>query len=186
MSEVIDFEDKVFDEEEEYEEERDMPSKKHSMTQTSLTVLFGNDERFSTFVELSLDASTIDLSQFDLKAKDELIPDICAYFEPPPVDDKLGSDEARVTQIPDLAVEVLSPSQTVNALLKKIDAYFTLGIKSCWLVMPSLEAVRVFSQLQHYKTFDMNDPEVIDEVMDIRVPIPKVFKWRSKSVQKVG
>ncbi len=31
-----------------------------------------NDERFTPFVELSLDASKIDLSQFNIKAKDEL------------------------------------------------------------------------------------------------------------------
>jgi Uma2 family endonuclease len=177
--EIIDFEDGVIDNE---EEGRKMPSKKHSMTQTSLTVQFGNDERFTTFVEVSLDASSIDLSQFGLKAKDELIPDVCVYLEPPPIDDKLGSDEARITQIPDLAIEVLSPSQTVNELLRKIDAFFALGVKSCWLVMPSLEEIRVFSQLHRYKNFDMNVSDVIDEVMDIRLPIQKVFKWRSQKV----
>jgi len=178
MSEVIDFEDKVLEE----KEGRKMHSKKHSITQTNITGLLFNDKRFTTFVELSLDASPIDLSQFGLKAKDELIPDVCVYLEPPPVDDKLGSDEVRVTQIPDLAIEVLSPSQTVNELLKKIDAFFALGVKSCWLMMPSLEEIRVFSQLKCYKNFDMNVTEIIDEVMDIRLPIQKVFKWRSKEV----
>jgi Uma2 family endonuclease len=179
MNEVIDLEGGILD-----EERRKMPSKKHSMTQTSLTVLFGNDDRFTTFVELSLDATSINLSQFALKAKDELIPDICAYFEPPPTDDKLGSDEVRVTQIPDLAVEVLSPSQTLNELLNKMEAFFALGVKSCWLAMPSLEIVRVFSQPLHYKDFNINDIEVIDDVMDIRLPIHKIFKWRSKEIQK--
>jgi Uma2 family endonuclease len=177
MNEVIEFENGILD-----EERRDMPSKKHSMTQTSLTVLFGTDERFTTFVELSLDATSINLSQFDMKAKDELIPDISVYSEALPFDDKLGSDEVRVTQMPDLAVEVLSPSQTLNELLNKMEAFFALGVKSCWLAMPSLEVVRVFSQPLCYKDFNMNDMEVIDDVMDIRLPIQKVFKWRSKAV----
>jgi len=175
MSEVIDFENDVLE-----DEEVDMPSIKHSTAQTKITSLLDNDERLATFVELSLDASSIDLSQFGLKAKDELIPDICAYFEQPPIDDKAGSDEVRITQMPDLAIEVLSPSQSVNELLRKIDAFFALGVKSCWLTMPSLEVIRVFSQPQCYKDFNLNDMEVIDDIMDIRLPIQKVFKWRKK------
>ena len=104
---------------------------------------------------------------------------MCIYLDPPPVDEKLGSDMVRVSQYPDLAIEVLSPSQTINELLKKIEAYFALNVKSCWLAIPSLDEVRVFSQLQKYKTFDMNDTEVIDEVMDIRLPIQKMFRKRS-------
>ena len=153
------------------------------MAQTNLTGLLYNDERFTTFVELSLDATSIDLSQFGLKAKDELIPDICVYLESPPVDDRPGSDEVRVTQIPDLVIEVLSPSQVINELLRKIDAFFALGVKSCWLVMPSLDEIRVFSQLRHYKNFNIEISDVVDEVMDISLPIMKVFKWHYKEVQ---
>ena len=54
-----------------------MSSKKHSSVQTNITGLLFNDERFKPFIELSLDASQIDLSRFGLKAKDELVPDVC-------------------------------------------------------------------------------------------------------------
>jgi hypothetical protein len=37
--------------------------------------------------ELSLDASSIDSTDFGLKAKDELVPDISIYIESPKVDD---------------------------------------------------------------------------------------------------
>ncbi len=160
--------------------EKDMPSIKHSLVQTNIAGTLFSDERFTTFIELSLDASSIDLSRFGLKAKDELVPDVCIYLESPPVDEKLGSDVVRVSQYPDLAIEVLSPSQAINELLRKIEAYFALNVKSCWLAIPSLDEVLVFSQLQKYKTFDMNDTEVIDEVMDIHLPIRKVFRLRSK------
>jgi len=171
MSELIDFEDDVLD------ERKDMPSKRHSLTQTNLTVLLGNDERFSTFVELSLDATSIDLSQFGLKNRDEVIPDICLYIDPPWFDDEPGDDEVRVTKMPECAIEVLSPTQAINDLLKKIKAYFALGVRSSWLVMPALEEIRVFSKkLRHYKNFDINDSDVVDEIMDIRLPIQKVFR----------
>jgi len=176
MSEVINFEDEALDE----GEGRDMPSKRHSMAQTNLTGLLYNDERFTSFVELSLDASSIDLNQFGLKNKDELIPDISVYLEPPSdQDDGPGDDELRVTKMPDLAIEVLSPTQAINDLLKKIKAYFAFGVKACWLVIPSLDEVRVFSQPRSYKTFDIQrDSEVIDEVMDIHLPIQNVFRRR--------
>ena len=175
MSELIDFEDNGL------EERKDTLSKRHSLVQTNLTVLLGNDERFSTFVELSLDTSSIDLSQFGLKNRDEVVPDICVYLEPPPFDDEPGDDEVRVTKRPDLTIEVLSPTQAINDLFKKIKAYFALGIRSCWLVMPSLEEIRVFSQqLQHYKDFDINDNEVVDKVMDIHLPTQKIFKCSRK------
>jgi Uma2 family endonuclease len=176
MGELIEFEDELLD-----EENRDMPSKKHSRAQTNLTILFGLEKRFTTFVELSLDASSIDLSQFGIKAKDELIPDICIYIEPPPEqdDDELLDDEMRVKEIPDLAIEVLSPKQSISDLLSKIKAYFSLGVKSCWLVMPSIRVIKVYSQTESQiiaKTFGMENGEVFDEIMNIRLPIEKVFK----------
>ncbi len=175
MNEMIDLEDELT------EEQADMPSKRHSLTQTNLTILLGNDERFSTFIELSLDAASIDLTQLGLKNKDEVIPDICVYLESPPLDDEPGDDEARVAQIPDLAIEVLSPTQAINDLLKKIKAYFAMGVKSCWLVIPSLEEIRVFSEeLRHYKNFDINNSEIVDdEIMDIHLPIQKIFRRAS-------
>ena len=176
MSELIEFEEEVLE-----EENRDMPSKKHSRAQTNLTVLFGNDNRFSTFVELSLDASSIDLSQFGLKAKDELIPDVCVYIESPDEldDDELDDDEVRVKKMPDLAIEVLSPRQAISDLLSKIKAYFSLGVKSCWLVMPSIRVIKLYSQTESIivsKTVGMENGEISDEIMDIRFSIEKVFR----------
>lgn len=174
MSQVI----KQLDDEILENEELDMPSFKHSRIQTNLTVLLGSEERFETFVELSLDIGEMDLSRFRIKAKDELIPDICVYTESFPFfDEEVDDDLLKVSQIPDLAIEVLSPSQSVSFLVRKIKAFLALGVKSCWLVMPSVEIINVYSP-NHKKTFDMNDSEIVDEIMDIHLPIPKIFKQR--------
>ncbi len=160
------------------DEELDMPSLKHSSVQTNLTVLFGNQEKFETFVELSLDAGKIDLSRFRFKTKDELVPDICVYAgSPPTADEEVDDDLLKISQMPDLVIEVLSPSQSVNYLVRKIKAYFALGVKSCWLVMPSVEVINVYSQ-NDKRTFDMNDTEIVDEIMDVRLPIQKIFRRR--------
>jgi Uma2 family endonuclease len=172
MNETIDFKDEFLQ-----DEELDMGSINHSIAQTKLTSLLDNDDRFATFVELSLDASSIDLSKFSLKARNELVPDVCVYSSPPPEPNKEVEDDIlSVSQMPDLAIEVLSPSQSVGYLLRKIKAYFALGVRSCWLVVPSMEAIDVYPQVDQHRTFDMNDTEVIDEIMDIHLPIAKVFK----------
>ncbi|OAD19261.1 hypothetical protein THIOM_005112 [Candidatus Thiomargarita nelsonii] len=169
MSEIIDFED----------EESNMGSVNHSLTAGRIAGLLFNDERFEVMPELSLDTSQIDLKRFNLKAKDELVPDICVYTGPPPApDEDVDDDLLKVSQMPDLAIEVLSPRQSIGELIRKIKAYFSLGVKSCWLAIPSIEAIDVYSQPNQHKTFDMGDTEVIDEVMDIRLPIQKVFGKR--------
>jgi len=159
----------------------DMGSLNHGLTAGRITGLFFNDERFEVIPELSLDASQFDLKRFNLKAKDELVPDICVYAGSPPVPDKEVEDDIlKVSQMPDLAIEVLSPRQSIGELIRKIKAYFTLGVRSCWLVVPSMEAIDVYSQPNQHRTFDMNDTEVVDEVMDVHLPIQKIFRKHSK------
>jgi hypothetical protein len=50
------------------------------------------------------------------------------------------------------------------------------------LVIPATQSTTVYSHPNQYKTFDARrDAEVIDEVMDIRLPIQKLFNWYSKA-----
>ena len=164
MSELIDLEE---------EEKQDMGSLNHSIVQTRIAGQLLNDERFTPVVELSLDISQIDLSQFGLKAKEELKPDISIYQGHREL--STPDDIVKMTEMPLLAIEVLSPKQAIDDILAKIKAYFVLGVKSCWLVMPPIRAVTVYSQPDHFKTFGMEATEIIDEIVNIHLPIQKVF-----------
>ncbi|HIE02043.1 MAG TPA: Uma2 family endonuclease [Thiotrichaceae bacterium] len=166
MSDIIEQENEVL---------KEMGSINHSIVQAKITGMLLNDERFTPAVELSLDISQIDLSQFGLKAKEELKPDICLYQGRRELSNP--DDVLKMTEMPLLAIEVLSPKQTIDDILAKFKAYFALGIKSCWLVTPAIRAIAIYSQASNFKTFGMNDTEVIDEIMDIHLPIQKVFGW---------
>ena len=96
--------------------------------------------------------------------------------QPSPMDDILI-----VSQMPDLVIEVLSPKQRISDIFTKFKAYFALGVKSCWLALPLIEVIDVYSRVDQHRTFDINDTEVIDEIMDIRLPIAKVFRKRSNN-----
>jgi Uma2 family endonuclease len=82
-----------------------------------------------------------------------------------------------MTEMPLLAIEILSPKQTIDDIIAKFKAYFALGVKSCWLVTPSIRAIAIYSQPNNFKTFGMNDTEMIDSVLDIHLAIQNVFGW---------
>jgi Uma2 family endonuclease len=159
-----------------------MGSLNHSLAQVMIASLLVLDERFTVFTELSLDIKQHDLSKYDIKAKDEIKPDICLYSN------EIGFQEfdiLKMTEMPLLAIEILSPSQGPKELKDKIRAYFDLGVKSCWLVIPDAQLISIYAKQGGFINFDMRDTEVIDEVMDIHLPIQKVFGRRSKNIQKV-
>ncbi len=154
-------------------EEPRMPSKNHSFLMGRITGLLFLDERFTVMPELSLDASHIDLSQFEIKAKDELIPDISLYSNEVNLSEPL--DEMKVKDMPLLTIEILSPRQNMYDIIAKFQAYFALGIKSCWLVTPAIKSITVYPKPNQHKTFDLNDNEMVDKVMDIQLPMQKIF-----------
>ncbi|MEK8018834.1 MAG: hypothetical protein VSS75_018325 [Candidatus Parabeggiatoa sp.] len=56
-----------------------------------------------------------------------------------------------------------------------IDLYFALGVKSCWLVIPANEVITVYSAQGDFESFGSKDTEVIDDILDIRLPKPQIF-----------
>ncbi|MCK5872171.1 MAG: Uma2 family endonuclease [Methylococcales bacterium] len=153
-----------------------MGSLNHSRVQANLSGLlrFKCEQNLVVMSELSLDIRQYDLTAYDLGVKGEIKPDVCAYYQCPSIPEGQG-DLVKVTQMPDLVIEILSPRQALDYLIRKIHAYFKLGIKSCWLVMPALDEVRVFSQPRCYKNFDLSTDKIIDGVMNIHIPIHAIF-----------
>ncbi|MDM8559295.1 Uma2 family endonuclease [Candidatus Parabeggiatoa sp. HSG14] len=108
---------------------------------------------------------------------DELKPDVCLY--PNSVEFSEPYDILKMSEMPLLAIEVVSPKQGLDDIVAKFQAYFSLGVKSCWLVTPTVKSITVYSQPNHFKTFDVNDDtEVVDDVLNIRIPLQKIFKVR--------
>jgi Uma2 family endonuclease len=147
-----------------YEQERGkpMPSKLHGHVQLKLGTVLDNSysDRFSLFSELSLD-----LNQWDS------VPDISIF---PKMELDYSKDEIKVTEPPLCAIEILSPSQSMQELISKARKYFSYGVKSCWLVIPSLKNIYVFSSPNDYQIF--RDTQTLhDPVIDVRLELAKVF-----------
>jgi Uma2 family endonuclease len=76
--------------------------------------------------------------------------------------------------MPLMIAEVLSFRQFQSSLIKKFEAYFALGVKSCWLVDPVTRSIHVFSSINDWQTFSIED-ELKDENFGIRFPVAEVF-----------
>lgn len=147
-----------------------MGSFNHSTVQANLTYLLKRIGKYTVSVELSLDSSSLDKAIFDVK--DELIPDICVYPKRQLIK---STDILKMTDMPLIAIEILSFRQFTSTLLEKFNAYFALGIQSCWLVDPVTRIIHVYSAIDQWRSFAMED-EVVDTLFDIHIPVADVFE----------
>lgn len=114
-----------------YEEERGkpLPSRNHGRVQTNLIGEFGRQEQYSTYSELTLDVTGV-----------QYTPDISVY---PHEAADFRHDETSRADMPLVAVEILSPSQSHQEVVEKAETYLRQGVKSCWIVSPPLRTVTV-------------------------------------------
>lgn len=66
-------------------------------------------------------------------------------------------DEAAPLLVPDLAVEVLSPSNTVAEMRRKRNEYFDAGVRIVWIVDPAARTVAVYTTAENHQIFKESD-----------------------------
>ena len=59
--------------------------------------------------------------------------------------------------IPDLAIEVLSRSNTVAEIELKLDHYFEAGVRLAWIIDPKMQTVDVYSSRRRVKHLEATD-----------------------------
>jgi len=65
--------------------------------------------------------------------------------------------DARIQGAPDLAVEVVSPSDTASALLRKVQQYLRSGAHTVWVVYPDNAQVHVFESGGETRVLNRDD-----------------------------
>lgn len=146
-----------------YEQERGkpMPSKVHSSVQANiLFAVYPYRERFRFMSELSLDLDGW-----------WSVPDLVVY---PKMTIDIRQDEVRVTTPPLCTIEIISPMQSLQELIDKARAYFEHGVQSCWLVLPGLRSIYVFSSFDEFRTFT-HDDTLLDETLQVSLSLTEVF-----------
>lgn len=139
-----------------------MLSKIHAYVQSNIIFALRAryNDRFTFMSELSLDLDGW-----------WSVPDLVVY---PKMEIDVRQDEVRVTTPPLCAIEITSPMQSVQELVDQARAYFEHGVQSCWLVLPGLRSVYVFSSFDDFKIFTQVDT-LLDEMLKISIPLAEVF-----------
>jgi Uma2 family endonuclease len=57
--------------------------------------------------------------------------------------EKVDRKRVPVVQIPDIAVEIISPSETATTINRKVDAYLKWGVQEVWLIEPEIRTLFV-------------------------------------------
>ena len=148
-----------------YERERGkpMPTLNHAYVQTNLLVELKTRYRktYTVLSELNL----------TMPERPDTVPDIAIY---PKLTIDFLHDITSMTEMPLTVVEIISPSQSHDEILAKFERYFNAGIKSCWLVMPSFQAVSVYSAIGKYRFFSEHET-LTDAVSGMEIPLNEVF-----------
>lgn len=78
---------------------------------------------------------------------------------------------------PDLAVEVISPGDTVRELDDKVEEYLTAGVRLVWVINPDLQVIRVFFPDGTIDTLRLGDELSAGEIIPgFRCPVSELFK----------
>ncbi len=147
----------------------DVGSLNHSKLQaritTALNVAYG--DVYEALTEISLDLPT---------GGGNPEPDVAVF---PIIEDDWMNDVVKISQLPILAIEILSPKQLLTDVTDKIiKTYFKAGIKSAWLVIPTTKTIHVIHPPQKVKTFTHG--RVIDTVSGIELDMDAIFNLRKK------
>lgn len=78
--------------------------------------------------------------------------------------------------VPNLAVEVVSPTNTADDVLGKLNEYFQAGVERVWVVYPSQRQIYVYASATDPKVLT-EDEELTDDVLlpGFRLPLRTLF-----------
>ena len=111
------------------------PSRWHDLIKNRINRLFGRyldanpQIALETLVEIGAEVSK----------HDTFVPDVSVVRR-----ERLGGEDRIFRGAPDLAIEVLSPSDRAASMRRKVKQYFAVGSKAVWLVYPQTREVEVW------------------------------------------
>lgn len=79
--------------------------------------------------------------------------------------------------VPDLGIEVVSPTDFAEELLEKIDEYFRAGVRIVWVVYPLRRTIHVYESMERIRGMSENaELEGGDVLPGFRLPLSELFE----------
>lgn len=101
-------------------------------------------------------------------------PDL-AYFREDPA--PYGEHDGWITNAPDLAVEVISPSNHAAAMKRKIRKYFESGVGEVWAVYPSTRSVELHSRAGDIRALAGDEGITSPGLPGFELPVSEIFRF---------
>lgn len=146
----------------ELERGKPIPSLNHSISQANLVFELQSRLRHTHTI----------MSELNLElAGKKMVPDLAIFpkFTPDMQHDVLWVQEPPLTTI-----EILSPRQDLDSLLEKARIFLAAGVKSCWIVLPAVGTVAVFTGPAAYQSF-ASPGSLADAMLGIELPLTDIF-----------
>jgi Uma2 family endonuclease len=146
----------------EFEDEK-MSSLNHSELQSRLAFLLmlAYRHEYSIFTELDLEF-----------ASGKTRPDLCLF---PKRRMDWMVDEIIVHDVPLTTIEILSPEQSLNGLIDRIyKKHFPAGVKTVWLVVPSLQIVSIL--LPNRQQINFTEGLITDPETNLQLKLADIFE----------
>lgn len=88
-----------------------------------------------------------------------------------------GEPEGKWEIAPDLAIEVVSPSDVYSKILKKIREYLKAGVKQVWLVEPEFHTIAIYKPPMKSETLTLEDTITCEEILpNFNLPLSEIFR----------
>jgi Uma2 family endonuclease len=149
-------------------EEKEMPGARHGGVCGRLS------RRLGTFVETHGLGEVYEETSFQIGAN-ERIPDLAfvSVARIPPE----GEPETKWPMAPDLAVEIVSPSDFYERVHAKAMEYLAAGVKQVWIVSPENRTITVYRSATNIMAFP-EDSELVSEDLfpGFRCHLSEIFK----------
>ena len=99
-------------------------------------------------------------------------PDICYLTK----EQIKNSRQKSVDQVPSFLIEIISPSNSVIEIEKKIHDYFQAGVKIIWIVYPELKLVKIYSSPKSVLICtDKDDCNTGSIIPDFHITVEEIF-----------
>jgi Uma2 family endonuclease len=83
--------------------------------------------------------------------------------------------------VPDLTVEVISESNSANAVARKIEEYFQSGVGLVWVIYPVTSKIHVYDSPTRVRILQLGDELDAEGVIPgFRVPLSTLFGRKKK------
>ena len=146
----------------EIERNKPMPNRIHGVIQLDLGFL----------LKLNYQKKYQISSEVSLETTPSATPDLCIF---PKKKLSLKTVKAKEEEAPITTIEIQSPSQSIEELQHKAwDLYFPMGVKSAWIIIPSLKAVKIL--LADDTELFFNSGKLKDPVTNIEIEVKAIFE----------